>query len=171
MRNPVRVLPHLALALLLASGCAKPKPPSITPRSVQLSAIKPDGVQLSLILAAHNPNAFPLVVSSVSGNFELQDGTPLGNAQSSLPLSIPAEGDQDLSATLDIRFSSASALAPYALTGRPLPYRVRGTASVGSEKLNVDVPFTIDGELTREQLLAAGLRGAADLLNPPAPSR
>ena len=153
----------------LAVGCSKPKPPSLTPRSAQVTALKPDGVQLAVVLAAHNPNSFPIIVNAVSGSFELQDGTPLGSGQSADSFTIPSEGDQDLSATLDVRFTSLQALAPYALAARAVPYRIRGTARVGSDNLNVDVPFTIDGQLTPEQVVAAGLRGAANLLAPRAP--
>jgi LEA14-like dessication related protein len=153
----------------LALGCSKPKPPTLTPRSAQVSAIKPDGVQLALVLAAHNPNGFPIVASAVNGTFELQDGTPLGAAQSTESFTIPSEGDQDLKATLDVRFQSLSVLAPYALQAKPVPYRVRGSARIGGENLNVDVPFSIDGVLTPEQVVAAGLHGAANLLAPGKP--
>jgi LEA14-like dessication related protein len=161
----MRLLVHLVVVALvaLAVGCSKPQPPSLTPRSAQVTAIKPDSVQLSLVLAAHNPNSFPIIVNLVSGSFELQDGTPLGSGQSAASFTIPAEGDQDLSATLDVRFTSLSALVPYALAAKPVPYRIRGTARMGSEHLNVDVPFTIEGQLTADQVIAAGLRGAANL--------
>jgi len=158
----------LSIALVaLAVGCSKPKAPTLTPRSAQVSAIKADGVQLALVLGAHNPNGFPIVANSVNGTFELQDGTPLGSAESSESFTIPSEGDQDLKATLDVRFNSMSVLAPYALAAKAVPYRIRGSARIGSENLNVDVPFTIDGVLTPEQVVAAGLRGAANLLAPP----
>lgn len=155
------------VVLALAVGCSKPKPPTLTPRSAQVSAIKPDGVQLALVLAAHNPNGFPIVANSVNGSFELQDGTPLGSAQSAESFTIPSEGDRDLQATLDVRFSSLSVLAPYALAAKAVPYRIRGSARIGSESLNVDVPFTIDGVLTPEQVVAASLHGAANLLAQP----
>jgi len=167
----LRFLSKLAWIALLAVAvaCSKPKPPTLTPRSAQVSAIKPDGVQLALVLAAHNPNRFPLVVNGVDASFELSDGTPLGSAQSSQSFTIPSEGDQDLNATLDVRFSSLAALTPYALAAKPVPYRLRGSARIGSDDLNVAVPFTVDGVLTPEQVVAAGLRGAANFLAPPKP--
>ena len=57
-----------------------------------------------------------------------------------------------------------SALLPYAMAMKPLPYRLSGVARIGGEHLNVDVPFTIDGQLTPEQVAVAGLRGASKLL-------
>jgi LEA14-like dessication related protein len=169
MRGMKVLLRSVLVALsMIAVSCSKPKPPSITPRSAQVSAIKPDGVQLALVLAAHNPNSFPIVASSVTGTFELQDGTALGRAQSVESFTIPAGGDQDLKALLDVRFDSMSALAPYALAAKALPYRIRGNARLGGEQLNVDVPFAIDGQLTPEQVMAAGFNGAAKLLGPKA---
>jgi LEA14-like dessication related protein len=159
----------LVATLSLLAGCSKPKPPTLTPRSAQVTALKPDSVQLALVLAAHNPNSFPIIVNAVNGTFELQDGTPLGNGSSAASFTIPSDGDQDLPVTLDVRFSSLSVLAPYALAAKPLPYRIRGSARIGSEHLNVDIPYTIEGELTAQQVIAASLRGTANLLAPRAP--
>lgn len=164
-RQVLRLLTLVAFAV----ACSKPKPPTLTPRSAQVSALKPDGVQLALVLGAHNPNGFPIVANQVTGTFELQDGTALGAAQSSESFTIPAGGDQDLKATLDVRFTSLSALAPYAMAAKPVPYRIRGSARLGGDSLNVDVPFTIDGQLTPEQVIAASLNGAAKLLAPRTP--
>jgi LEA14-like dessication related protein len=154
----------VAVGLLMA--CSRPKPPELTPRSAQVSAIKPDSVELALVLDAHNPNSFPLVANRVSATFELQDGTEIGRGESSAAFTIPAQGDAALSAKLDIRWTSLSALAPYALAAKPLPYRLRGSAQIGGENLNLDVPFRIDGQLTPEQVIQAGLRGAGSFLQP-----
>jgi hypothetical protein len=47
------------------------------------------------------------------------------------------------------------------------PYRVTGTARVGGESLNVELPFTVNGVLTQEQVIAAGLRGIGAALQKP----
>ncbi len=150
--------------LLLIAACSKPKPPELKPRSAQVSAIKPESIELALVLDAHNPNAFPIVAHRVSASLALQDGTELGRGESSEAFTIPAQGDAQLSAKLDVRWNSLSALAPYALAAQPLPYRLSGSARLGGEHLNLDVPFTIDGQLTPEQVIQAGLRGANSLL-------
>jgi len=157
----------LVVAAVLAVACEKPKPPQLTPRSAQVSAIRPESVELTLVLDAHNPNAFPIVANRVSGIFELQDGTELGRGESSEAFSLPAQGDAALDANPEIRWNSLSLLAPYALAAKPLPYRLRGTARLGSEHLNIDVPFSIDGQLTPEQVIQAGLRGASTFLQKP----
>jgi len=170
MRQRARLV--LGLILVSLSGlttlsCSKPKPPELTPRSAQVSALRADGVELLLVLDARNPNSFPIVCSSVTAAFELQNGTPLGNGSTAQAFSIPGESTAPISARLDVRWTSISALAPYALSRQPLPYRLRGTARIGGEHLNLDLPFSIDGQLTEQQVMAAGLHGAAGLLQKP----
>lgn len=159
-----RAVLSLAAVLLLTAACSKPQPPQLTPRSAQVSAVLADGVELDLELNAHNPNAFAITASNVAATFELQDGTPLGSGSSTEAFTIPGRGDAPIRAKLQVRFTSLSALAPYALQQRPLPYRIRGSARVGGEHLNVELPFSIDGQLTPEQVMAAGMRGAANFL-------
>jgi len=151
--------------LSLTGACSKPKPPELTPRAVQVSALRPDGVELALQLNAKNPNSFPIVCNAVTGSFELQDGTVLGTGNSASAFTIPAGGDANIAAALQIKWQSLSALSPYALSGKALPYRLRGSAQIGGEHLNVDVPYSIEGQLTQQQVMAAGLRGAASFLN------
>jgi LEA14-like dessication related protein len=151
-------------ALLTAVACSKPKPVQLTPQSVQLASVGPDGVGVSLLLNVHNPNGFPIIVQSVSALFELQDGSELGRGSSTKAFTIPSEGDTQLPAELSMRWTNLGALTPYALAGKALPYRLSGTARLGGESLNLDVPFSISGQLTPQQVLAAGLRGAAALV-------
>jgi LEA14-like dessication related protein len=156
----------LLLACLAASanGCSKPKPVAITPQSAQLGSIGPDGVGLSLVLNVHNPNSFPIMASAVNAVVELQDGQELGRGSSLPAFTIPSQGDASLPAQVDLRWTNLALVTPFALAAKPLPYRVRGSARIGGESLNVELPFTIDGQLTPEQVVQAGLRGATSLL-------
>lgn len=170
MRQRARLvigLIFVSLSGLTALSCSKPRPPELTPRSAQVSAVRADGVELLLVLDARNPNSFPIVCSGVTAAFELQNGTPLGNGSTAEAFSIPGESTAPISARLDVRWTSISALAPYALSRQPLPYRLRGTARIGGDRLNLDLPFSIDGQLTEQQVIAAGLHGAAELLQKP----
>jgi LEA14-like dessication related protein len=150
--------------LFTAVACSKPKPVQLTPQSVQLASVGPDGVGVTLLLNVHNPNGFPIIAQSVSATFELQDGSELGRGSSAQAFTIPSEGDTQLPANLSMRWTNVGALTPYALAGKALPYRISGTARLGGESLNLDVPFSITGQLTPQQVLAAGLRGAAALV-------
>jgi LEA14-like dessication related protein len=156
----------VSAALLTVGACSKPKPVQVTPQSVQLATVGPEGVGVSLSLNVHNPNRFPIIAQRVSATLELQDGSELGRGSATTAFTIPAEGDTQLPAELRMGWTNLGALTPYALAGRALPYRISGTARLGGESLNLDVPFSISGQLTPQQVLAAGLRGAAALVPP-----
>ena len=44
-----------------------------------------------------------------------------------------------------------------------MPYTVDGTATVGGERLNVDVPFKLSGTMTPEQLQGALMKSLQGL--------
>ncbi|HYO95633.1 MAG TPA: LEA type 2 family protein [Polyangiaceae bacterium] len=152
--------------LLLTSACSKPTPPRVTPLSIRATSIDPSALGLTLELDVYNPNGFSLLVQTVDGVLELASGAPIGQAHSQPQGSIPAKASKLMTAELRATWTNLVALAPYALSAQPVPFQVRGKASIGSERLNVDVPFTIKGELTPAQVLAAGLRGLPPLQAP-----
>lgn len=150
----------LLLSMLGSPGCSKPKPPTLSPRSARVTAVSRYAVELSVQMDARNPNSFPLIINQVTANCELPDGTLIGTANSAAAFTIPAEGDQVLDAKLSVRLESFAVLAPYAFKLKHLPYRLRGIAKVGGDRLNLDVPFSVEGVLTPQELLATGLRDA-----------
>src|SRR5689334_10718905 len=81
-------------ALSLAVACAKPKPPTITPKSAQVLAVSGSGLTLAVAFDVANPNRFPLVVHSIDGRFSLgaDTGVELGKAHAEPASSIPAQG-------------------------------------------------------------------------------
>lgn len=154
----------LAASVFAAAACSKPKPVEVTPRSAQIASIGPEGVNLSIVLDVHNPNSFAISASGVNATLELENGAELGRGSALPAFTIPAEGDASLMAQLGMRWTNLALVTPYALNGKAMPYRIRGTARVGGEHLNVDLPFTISGQLTPAQALQAGVRGATSLI-------
>ncbi len=154
-----RFAPLLALALTL--GCSKPKPPTITPKSAQILAVTPVGVQLEVAFDVTNPNGYPLVIHAVDGRFSLggTGGAELGTAHAEPSSSIPADATSTVTSTLAVGWTNLAALAPFTLSPAAVPYTFAGNATLGGEHLNVTVPFTLTGELTRAQLITAGLKG------------
>jgi LEA14-like dessication related protein len=152
------------LTALLALACSRPKPVEVTPRSVQVTTIQAQGLQLALLLDVHNPNGFAIRASDVKGTLSLQDGTELGRGAASDTVTVPSEQTVTVPTSLNMSWTNLAVLAPYALSPRPLPYKIQGSARIGSERLNVEVPFDIAGQLTREQVLQASLRGAGSLV-------
>lgn len=159
------VLLVLAVAWL-AVACSKPQPPKITPHSARVASVTPTHVVLALELRVDNPNPFPLVVRRVTGKLTVGSGIEVGSGASDVGGSIPARSDKIVPSELAVRWTQVTALTPLAMTGAPVPYVFRGVAVVGGEKLSVDVPFEVVGQLTREQVIQAGLRGLGGLLAP-----
>lgn len=151
----------IALALCFTCACAKPTPPLITPKTARVQAVSESGVQLALSFDVTNPNGFPLLVRAVDGRLLLGagSGAELGNAHADLSSSIPAHGNSLVASVLTVGWTNLAALAPFMLSPAAVPYRFEGTATVGGERLNVNLPFVLSGELTRDQVISAGLNG------------
>ncbi len=116
------------------------------------------GLDLDVEVNVDNPNAFPLFADSVSGTLFVAQGQRLGHGASSPTHSIPANGSSLVQTRLHVDWDALSALAPF-MTAESVPYVFRGDVAIGSESFHVTLPFTLSGELTRSQLLQAGLRG------------
>jgi LEA14-like dessication related protein len=156
------------LSLALLAGCARPKPVEVKPRSVQVAAIQPQGLELLVVLDVHNPNGFAITARDVSGTLQLENGVELGRGSASAAVTVLAEQTAAVPTRLSMAWTNLAGLAPYALSPRALPYHIVGKARIGGESLNVELPFDISGTFTREQVLAASMRGAASLI-PAAP--
>lgn len=131
----------------------------MTPVAARVAAIDAKGIGLSLELDVTNPNSFPLVTQTVQGTLSIGKDVELGKAEAAPKTSIPAKGSARVTSRLYVAFENVAAFAPFALSNKPVPYSFRGVAKMGGEKLNVDVPFSVAGELTREQVVQIGLRG------------
>ena len=156
--RPRSVALLLSSALVL-SACSKPEPPRVTPRSARVTSVGPAGIGLAVELDVYNPNSFPLLVRTVNGTLEVLNGIEIGRGRADPAGSIPPKGSSLVSTQLNLGLTNLPALSQLALSARAVPYTFRGAATIGGEKLNIEVPFTLRGELTREQVLQAGLRG------------
>jgi len=157
----------LLTGLSLTVACAKPKPPSITPKSAQVLSVGGTGLTLAVTFDVTNPNRFPLVVHAVDGRFSLGEGAgvELGKAHAEPASSIPAQGTSTVTSQIAIGWTNLAALTPFMLSPAAVPYRFEGNATLGGESLNVSLPFALTGELTRAQVIGVGLSG----LTQPAP--
>ena len=153
----------ICVALTLGVACAKPKPPTITPKSAQVLSVGATGLNLAVTFDVQNPNRFPLSVRAVDGRFSLGAGAgvELGKAHAEPASSIPAEGTSSVTSQIAIAWTDLTALTPFLLSPAAVPYRFDGNATLGGESLNVSLPFTLNGELTRAQLINVGLSGLA----------
>jgi LEA14-like dessication related protein len=160
--KPKPAIHAAAAAFVLMAACSKPAPPQLVPRTARVVAVSPVAVQLELTLDVTNPNSFPLVVHAVDGKLKLgSTGAELGRAHSDLASSIPANATSSITSLVSVNWSNLGALTPLLLSPAPVPYVLDGTAAIGGDKLSVNLPFTLSGELTRTQLISAGLNGLA----------
>jgi hypothetical protein len=156
----VRIL-GVTCALALTTACAKPKLPTLTPKSAQVLSLSPRGVDLAVQFDVTNPNRFPLIVHAVDGHFSVGAGagSELGTAHAEPSASIAAQATTTVTSTVAVGWTNLAALAPFALSPGAVPYTFTGSATLGGSELNVTVPFVLTGELTRAQLISVGIAG------------
>ena len=164
--RPARRTFHAALvaAALAATGCAKPEPPTLRPLDVATTRVDETGLGLRVRLEAQNPNRVPLVAQRVSGHLTLAGGTiDLGTVSVDQALTLPAKSTTVVEVPLTMRWQNLGALGMLAAQTPTVPYAIEGTVTVGGERLNVELPFTLTGTLQRDDLVRAALRGIPTL--------
>lgn len=149
----------LVPSLVLSTLACSPQKPTVTPVAARVMAVGNTGLSLDVDIDVHNPNSFPIMAQLVEGTVLLGNGAVLGHGAARPPGSIPANGAARVTTRLDVPWVNVAALAPFAFSAQPVPYVFRGQATIWGESLNIKVPFELNGMLTRDQLLAAGLRG------------
>lgn len=148
----------ICVGLIGLAGCIEPKSPVVTPQVTRVTAVMPSGLDLALTLRVDNPNDFPLAVHRVQGTVFLGQGKRLGESSAQPSQWIAAKQSAVVQSSLRVPWEQLPALSE--LLGRAqVPYRVVGNVTIGGESLNVTVPYEMTGQLSTQQLLAAGLRG------------
>lgn len=154
-----------ALGVMLGAGCSKPEPPTLKPRAAEITNVDLLGVDVMMTIDAHNPNRIPLAVQKVSAHVVLDaaPGAPgahdLGQVAIEQPFTLPANADTTLRIPIALRWNAAGTLGAIAAGRRDVPFTVTGTATVGGERLNVDVPFSLSGTISQAQIVSAATRG------------
>ena len=151
--------PVFAIAASLAvTSCARPEPPRLTPRQAVVTTVDATGMNLDLQIDAYNPNRFDLSARSVTATIVVDQRLSLGPVTIPSGVTLPAQQTTTLAVPAQVKWVDVTSLALFALAGRPVPFRVDGTATIGGERLNVDLPLHLDGTITPEQLRAAAIR-------------
>ncbi|HEU4537136.1 MAG TPA: LEA type 2 family protein [Polyangiaceae bacterium] len=152
-----------AVSALGSAACSTPEPPQLTPQIVQVTDVSPAGLGLRLQLNAYNPNGITLSVRSLTARLTLADRIDLGTTELPGGTSLAPKANTPVVADLRVPWRNAAEVAALAATQASAPYRIEGKARFGGEKLNVELPFQLQGTLAREQLMQAGLRGLPGL--------
>jgi hypothetical protein len=139
-------------------GCQKPQPPTVVPRVVRVAGVTATGMDFDVELDVHNPNNFPIAAEAVEGTLFVGADHELGRGSANPRASIAAGATGPVSSRIHIDWANITALAPL-LTAEKVPYQFRGEVVLGGKTIRLGIPFTLSGELTRSQLLEAGMRG------------
>jgi len=148
----------LALALGALVACSKPQPPQLTPQQAQVTSVDMTGFDMIVKMDAFNPNAFELSVQSVAAHVLVDGNQDLGTVTTSKPIALAANAHTAVDVPMSVKWKNAAGFATIAAARRPVPYTIDGTATVGGSRLNVDVPFKLQGTITAAQLQQAGLK-------------
>lgn len=158
-RAPAAALLTGAVLLISSSlACSRPKPPTLTPEVARVVAVTPRGLDLDVEVRVDNPNPFPLIAERVKGTVYVDGDHKLADGAATPGSSIPSRGSARVPSRVHLAWENLSGLGPLLLR-ETVPYTFRGEVTLGGEDLNITLPFSLAGQLSRSQLLAAGLRG------------
>lgn len=152
----------LAAAVAIVA-CATPEKPTLSPERVEVLGVTPQGLSLQVTLKAENPNDFGLSARSVKARVVLDGTTDLGEVTVASKVALPKKGSASIVVPMQVPWTNLVAIGMLAASKPVIPFTMTGTANVGGEGLNVDLPFTLAGSLTREQLLQATATGLPGL--------
>jgi LEA14-like dessication related protein len=139
------------LAPLVLAACSPPDPPTLVPKSAAVKSVGLTGLQLDVQIDATNPNSSDLTAQKVAGKVGL-NGMALGTFELPQNVVLPAGKTTTITATVTSPWQNVQMLVPLAAAGKPIPYSVDGTVTVGGSRLNVDLPFHLDGVITAQQM-------------------
>jgi LEA14-like dessication related protein len=151
------------LFVVLLLGCSKPAPPQITPREVRAVGLSPAGLDLVIGVVATNPNNVTLSAQAVTAKAKIDGKWDLGQVKITKPIVLPPGAPTPLDVPMSMPWTDVRALATLATAPKPVDYVVEGTVTVGGEHLNVDLPFSLKGTLTPQQIAAAAMKSVPGL--------
>jgi LEA14-like dessication related protein len=114
-------------------------------------------MELNVELGVENPNGVDLSARSVSAKVVLDGKYPMSSVTVPHEVTLKARAKSHLVVPMALRWEEVSTLLALASSNRNIPYDVEGTLKLGGDVVNLDVPFHLRGELTREQLVQTTL--------------
>ncbi len=146
----------LVASCVVLVACSKPSPPTLTPKQATVRSISPLGVTLEVALDATNSNAVDLSAGNITAHVVLDKQVEVGTATVEQVINLPANQTTEIKVDLSVPWSDVVPLAGLAMSEKAwFPYAVDGTMSLGGELLHVNVPFHLEGKVSREQLAIA----------------
>jgi LEA14-like dessication related protein len=151
--NAARAL-LLAAALGLAA-CSRPEPPTVKPVSARVTSVGTNGIALNAKLEADNPNDVDLSIKSLSATITLDGKYTVGTVTIPHAITLPAKKKKQFEVPISMPWGNVAEIAPLALQNRDVPYEVKGTVKGGTESIDLQMPFTVTGVVTHQQIQQA----------------
>lgn len=155
------------------SACSKPEPPTLVPKEVRVTAVGVTGVDVLLKLEATNPNRITLSAEAFTGKARLDGKWELGSVTITKPVVLPPKAATTIDVPMALPWADVKTLAALASATGPVPFTIDGTVTVGGEHLAVNLPYSVSGTITREQVIGAALNALPTIpgLTAPPPPR
>jgi LEA14-like dessication related protein len=148
----------VAALALGVSSCSKPKAPQLIPKEVAVTSVDLTGFDMRVKMDAFNPNSYTIAVRSMVAHVIVDGTQDLGTVTASQPISLPPNVHTLIDVPMNVKWKGVGGFASLAQAKKPVPYTVDGTATVGGESLNIDVPFKLQGTITPAQIQQAAVK-------------
>jgi LEA14-like dessication related protein len=145
-------------ALLIAVACSKPVlvAPTLAPKEARVTGISPSGISIEVTLLATNPNSVDIPAKQAKAHVVLDKQIEVGVATFDENVTLPANATTEVGVAVSLRWHDILPIATLAMSDRSIPYTMDGTVSVG-DTVSFDLPFTIEGTITHDQIVKATL--------------
>jgi LEA14-like dessication related protein len=165
----------LVAALVFVVACSSPAPPTLAPKSAVVTNVSPVGIGIDVTLLATNPNDVDLTAGDVRARVVLDKQVDIGAATVQQRVTLPAHQTTELKVAVSIPWNNVMPLMEIAMSNRRwIPYRIDGNLTLGGDLVAVQVPFTMEGNVSHEQIVRATLNSipgiAVDPVDAAAPS-
>lgn len=143
-----------ALCALLTVAACSPEPPRLTPQSSEVTGVSSQGMNLRVHLNANNPNRVDLTVQSIDVRVTLA-ARDLGRSVVNDRTRLPAGRDVPLAIDVSAAWGDLPGLLLVTALNENVPYVLDGTARVGGERVQLQVPFHLESTVPRSVLMSA----------------
>lgn len=147
-----------AVSLLVSSSGCAPDPPTLVPKSAEVTSVGPQGLGVIVHIEATNPNRIELSAQSMTAKATLGGKWELGTVTIAKPIVLPSHTPTMIDVPMTLPWSDLKTIAAVASAPGLVPYKIDGTVAVGGERLNVNLPFSMTGTLSRDQVIGAALK-------------
>jgi len=143
---------------LVSIACSKPTPPTLAPKSAVVTTVSPVALGLEVTLDVTNPNTIDIPARDVTAHVVIDKRIDVGAATVEQKTTLPANQTTELKVAVSIPWTEVAPLVSLALSDqRWFSYTVDGSLALGGDLLNVTLPFHLDGKVSRDQIVRAGL--------------